>query len=270
MAPESDGQLSLPEIAPAAPPPLALPGQCLREAREARGLSIADVTQAIKFSQRQIEAIEQDEFAKLPGNTFVRGMVRSYAKLLHLDETPLLAMLSEHLLAGESGLQTPQDLGTELPSPRPWRIPVIALGVALVVIALAAATYFNWPGAPERQTSAPDSATAAAPIAATPGATLVPVQTIGSGNLSAVAPAAPEVHELVFVFSDKSWVEVKDATEKVIFAQNNLPGTRQVISGKPPFDLIIGNASHVEVQYGDKAIDLRPYTKVEVARLKVE
>jgi cytoskeleton protein RodZ len=109
------------------------------------------------------------------------------------------------------------------------------------------------------------------PIAATPQATLVPMQTTVSSNLSAAAvPPTTDVRELAFVFNDKSWVEVKDATGEVIFAQNNAPGTRQVVSGKPPFDLVIGNAAHVIAQLDGKPIDLRPYTKVEVARLRVE
>lgn len=272
--PELDAQLSQSEMPQAEPLSRSSPGQRLREARVAHGLSIAEVTQTIKFSSRQIEAIEQDEFGQLPGNTFIRGMVRSYSKLLRLDEAPLLAMLNEHLTVDESALQTPQDLGAELPSPGVWRNtrPVIMLAVlvVLVVIALAAASYFGWP-APPKPKAAPDNPLAVKPIAATPQATLVPMQTTVSSNLSAAAvPPTTDVRELAFVFNDKSWVEVKDATGEVIFAQNNAPGTRQVVSGKPPFDLVIGNAAHVIAQLDGKPIDLRPYTKVEVARLRVE
>jgi cytoskeleton protein RodZ len=43
-----------------------------------------------------------------------------------------------------------------------------------------------------------------------------------------------------------------------------------VVSGKPPFVLVIGNAPAVQLQYDDRQIDLRPYTKVDVARLNLE
>ena len=43
------------EITATIPPPVELPGRLLREAREARGLSLADAANALKFSPRQIE-----------------------------------------------------------------------------------------------------------------------------------------------------------------------------------------------------------------------
>lgn len=70
-------------------------GTTLREAREQLGLSVADVANRIKFAPRQIEAMEADDFAHLPEMTFVRGFVRSYARLLEMDSAPLLAALPQ-------------------------------------------------------------------------------------------------------------------------------------------------------------------------------
>jgi cytoskeleton protein RodZ len=69
------------------------PGRTLAAARAERKLSVADVSQQIKFGVKQIAAIEADDYAKLPGTTFARGMIRSYAKLVQLDPEPLLAEL---------------------------------------------------------------------------------------------------------------------------------------------------------------------------------
>src|SRR3990172_6628531 len=73
--------------------PVASPGRTLREARERLGLSVADVANQIKFATRQIDALEADNFQQLQGATFLRGFVRSYAKILHLDAQPLLDQL---------------------------------------------------------------------------------------------------------------------------------------------------------------------------------
>ena len=62
-------------------------------ARAELKLSVADVSQQIKYGVKQIAAIESDDYAKLPGTTFVRGMIRSYAKLVQIDPEPLLADL---------------------------------------------------------------------------------------------------------------------------------------------------------------------------------
>jgi cytoskeleton protein RodZ len=66
-------------------------GSMLREARENLGLTVADVAGQIKFAPRQIEALEADDFKSLPEAAFLRGFVRSYAKILKLDAELLLA-----------------------------------------------------------------------------------------------------------------------------------------------------------------------------------
>src|SRR3970040_2387988 len=70
-------------------------GAVLRDAREHLGLSVADVANQIKFAPRQIEAIEADDYQHLPEAAFLRGLIRSYAKILQLDAQALLAALPQ-------------------------------------------------------------------------------------------------------------------------------------------------------------------------------
>lgn len=65
-------------------------GGALRIERENQGLSLNDVTSRLKFSNKQLEAIEADDFAALPEATIVKGFIRNYARLLKLDSGPLL------------------------------------------------------------------------------------------------------------------------------------------------------------------------------------
>ncbi|RTL03416.1 MAG: helix-turn-helix domain-containing protein, partial [Neisseriaceae bacterium] len=74
----------------------ASPGQMLRAAREAKGWKVEQVASQLKLSRRQIEALEADAFADLPGLTFVRGFVRNYARVLEIDTDPILALLERH------------------------------------------------------------------------------------------------------------------------------------------------------------------------------
>jgi cytoskeleton protein RodZ len=60
-------------------------GQMLREARESQGLSVEEVATRLRLMQRQVEAIEADDFASLGQPVFARGFVRNYAKLLDLQ-----------------------------------------------------------------------------------------------------------------------------------------------------------------------------------------
>jgi cytoskeleton protein RodZ len=68
-------------------------GMALREARESMGLSVHDIADRIKFAPKQVEALEANDFSHLPQATFLRGFVRSYARVLQLDEEKLIAAL---------------------------------------------------------------------------------------------------------------------------------------------------------------------------------
>ncbi|WP_434633564.1 helix-turn-helix domain-containing protein [Chromobacterium sp. CV08] len=71
-------------------------GARLRAAREEAGLGLGEVADRLKLSLRQLEAIERDDFAALPGATFVRGFVRNYARFLEVDPEPLMQALEQH------------------------------------------------------------------------------------------------------------------------------------------------------------------------------
>ncbi|MHB9118684.1 MAG: DUF4115 domain-containing protein, partial [Burkholderiales bacterium] len=54
------------------------------------------------------------------------------------------------------------------------------------------------------------------------------------------------------------------------FSQLGQAGNSQSVQGTPPFEVVIGKASVVKLSYNGKPVDLAPYTRVEVARLKLE
>jgi cytoskeleton protein RodZ len=65
-------------------------GNVLKAAREAQGLSIHEVCSQLRLGIKQIQAIEQDDFEKLPQPSIVRGFIRNYARLLNIDVNPIL------------------------------------------------------------------------------------------------------------------------------------------------------------------------------------
>ena len=85
------------ETPPAVPtepaPGTASAGAMLRAAREAAGLSIDALSQQLKLAPRQVRALEDGDYASLPGRTFVRGFVRNYARAVNLDPDAVLAAL---------------------------------------------------------------------------------------------------------------------------------------------------------------------------------
>jgi cytoskeleton protein RodZ len=61
-------------------------GDRLRRERETRGITLEQVSESTKISSRSLQALERDEFDKLPGGIFNKGFVRAYAHHLGLDE----------------------------------------------------------------------------------------------------------------------------------------------------------------------------------------
>ncbi|KAA3660029.1 MAG: helix-turn-helix domain-containing protein [Chloroflexi bacterium] len=65
-------------------------GHILREARETKGLTLAEVESDIRINSRFLEALENGDYAVLPTPVHVRGFLRNYARFLGLDPKPLL------------------------------------------------------------------------------------------------------------------------------------------------------------------------------------
>ena len=71
--------------------PMSAFGENLRREREMRGVSLEEISFATKISMRILDAIEREEFSKLPGGIFSRSFIRSYARYLGLDEDRVVA-----------------------------------------------------------------------------------------------------------------------------------------------------------------------------------
>ena len=61
-------------------------GHDLKKAREAKGVTLETIAAATKITTRYLQAVEQEQFEKLPGGVFRRSIVRSYARTAGLDE----------------------------------------------------------------------------------------------------------------------------------------------------------------------------------------
>lgn len=283
-------------------------GEQLRLAREARGIELLDIAQTLKLGLRQVEALESGDWKVLPGNTFIRGFVRNYARLMQIDSAPLMVQLDQVLEKPVNSLAVSDSPPAEMPhsgsavSQRSKL--VVTLGAVFVV--LAALAYFLMAGnlsslrestqslldsLARKEVSEPVPAPLA-PVAEPvfpPGAT--PQQIM---NPQAVAPAeepAPQVAaspasnpdvkessaasaasppQMRFLIEKDSWLEVRDRDNKVVFSQKLSAGTEQTLSGQGPLSVKIGYAPGVRVFWHGDAVDLAPYTRGDVARLVLE
>lgn len=87
---------------------------------------------------------------------------------------------------------------------------------------------------------------------------------------AAVLPSAPVPTGGVtasFSFARDSWVEVRDKDNNLIVSRLHQAGSTRDISGVPPLSIVVGNASHVKLQYKGKDVPLQPNAESDVARL---
>lgn len=270
-------------------------GQVLREAREAQNITRDDVALRLRLMHRQVEAIETDDFESLGQPVFARGFVRNYARLMGLQPEALLARMK-----GAPAEPSPIT-HAEPPMPSswltsPWLI-LLTLGM-LVVVAVPVSLYL-WlnSDADEAQHAAltmvePRPVPASVPASAAASALAVPAEVptepaepavptapsapgTGAAALGeAVVPAAPTssaTGSLVHLeFGDESWVEVKDASGRILHRQLNPAGSSADIHGQPPFDVLIGNATQARMTYNGRPFDLKPFIAVTVARFTLE
>src|SRR5262245_28135355 len=262
-------------------------GQELAAAREAMGLALADVAQSLKFAPRQLEALEAERFEELPGATFAKGMVRSYARLLKLDPEPLLERV-----AGRFEVPDANRLAARYHQPVPFsdnarRSTFVYLGLSAGVLVLVGAVAYEWHqerGATAKAPSQPKTTIAQAPVAEAPAAPRsepkrvapVPAQTVSEEKTAQIAvasaprpPLPPGAHRLVVRTEAETWIEIKDAADRMLVSSLNPPGSERMVRGRPPYSIVIGNPSGVSVTYDDKPVDLAPHIKSGVARLPI-
>lgn len=72
-------------------------GQMLREARESKGVSLAEAEEATKIRRKHLQALEEADYSTLPPSVYVRGFLRSYATYLGLDPEEALAAYHDGL-----------------------------------------------------------------------------------------------------------------------------------------------------------------------------
>lgn len=266
-------------------------GQILHNTRETRGVSLESAAARLRLMQRQVEAMETDDFESLGPAVFARGFVSNYARFLELAPEPLLARM-------QGAPTEPSAVSHAAPPPphswlsSPW---LILLLLGLLVVVVAPVTLYWWLNSEEE--SVPDkpmSSTASVVKNATPAPDpLPPVEQSEEADQSGTAPglsAAPAATQfetpsasasmdpgppagrgvLRLEFGDEAWVEIKDGSGRMLHRQLNPAGRSVDLSGQPPFDVVIGNASQVRVTYNGRPIDLTPFIAAAVARFTLE
>ena len=253
-------------------------GEELARARQALGLSVADVAQQLKFAARQIEALELGRFEQLPAGTFARGMVRSYARLLKVDPEPLVGRIAARVAVPDNAAAVASARRPIPITDGARRTNLVYAALSLAILGVIAAVVFEWQRDRARAARMTFIPAAQAPLemqraaaTSTVASSIAPQITELAAEGAADPPKADDGRRrIVFRFDRESWTEVRGADGRVLVSQLNAAGSERTVEGRPPFSLVIGNAQHVHLSYDEQPVDLAPHVKVEVARFTLD
>lgn len=293
-------------------------GPALVAARENLALGAEDIANRLRLSLRQVQALENDDFAVLPEAVITRGFIRNYARLVNIDAAPLLRVYSQYVPVQDSqAISIPSaNIVISGEAGMSWR-PYVWFGVLLVVLLAGWVLYVDFfqkhdpsaglPEAPvagllgnegeaasERVVENPVSpdpvpptsseapalpAQPAAPVptqeiqppaeASVPPVQPAPAPQAAPGDNTQSQPAAGDAR-LKFSVDEATWISIADGSGKQIVNKTLAANSEEVIAGRPPFRIVIGNTAGTKLEYNNQPVDLAPYTKVNVARLTLE
>jgi cytoskeleton protein RodZ len=212
-------------------------GERLKRERELREVTLQEVSTATRISPRFLEALENENWSRLPGGVFGRGFVRSIARYLGLNEESLLA---EYDLAREGAVSVQNKPEERIPSPPKWIPAVVLLVVLLVLAGLVAGGIYGWRKykahrQPEQSTASPASLSPAAPVK--------PTETLAASNATS-KPAAAILLELSVSTSAATRVRVV-ADDKVVLDRELPAGENRRFTAADHFEVSAADSSAV-------------------------
>ena len=238
------------------------PGEYLRQLRLAQKKELADVARALNMPERQVVAIESDDYKSLPEPAFIKGYLRTYARLLGTEAEPLVHRFNE-IYTSDTGLpnnhaleNSPLKALGRIQSRRKtdfqwlkWLMYAV-LAAALVWVMVIGIQY--WRSAnkaePAQQAETPtcENDTVATASANAPTILSVPVATTRHQD------------QLSLTFKKPVEVLIKDATGKTL--ATGVQSEALTLNGDSPFSIRLAEADQVSLSMNNESVSLSPYT----------
>ena len=247
-------------------------GSMLKQARVNAGMSPQDAASQLKMPERVLKSLEDENWQQLGAAVFVRGQLRSYARLLKVDIDPYLR---------QDQLQPvrPAELVSYSHTPRYQRVMESIARRAVYVVITAAIAVPVWV-ATQSHVGEGDSRTTAS-LDVVPGDTAIardsqaPQQSATARTQPApyVASLTPlprgNGNDLVLHMTGDSWVQITGADGKTLEKGLLKSGEERSFRNGQVSRVVLGNASVVEVQQSGSTVDMTPYKRANVARFAV-
>ncbi|MBH9741609.1 RodZ domain-containing protein [Vibrio navarrensis] len=280
-------------------------GTLLKRKREELGYSQKQVADRLRLRLTVIEQIDNNQLATDQVATFTRGYLRSYARLVGVDESVVLAALDD---AGDAQHQEQemQSFSRKTKTEKHnSRIMLVTWGVFIIIIGISSLWWWqnqrdnslsqsvndtsavevpavmeesdNTPALDDvvmqELTVAPEevSPSVDAPSSdATPEEVLIEepaaVEAEVAESVQTSATLADDQQVITMTFEADCWIQVKDAQGKTLISGIRKAGQDLELSGEAPFKVILGAPEGVAMTFASEPVDLSRYTAGKVAR----
>ncbi len=248
-------------------------GEVLRRERLRRNLTLEQISRQTKISVKLLEAIEAEDFDKLPGGVFTRSFVRQYAHVLGVDEAELVGEL-EHTLHTQDPLpsfrETTHDSVIRIAAASQWErtsagsnstLPSLALVVAVML--LCSAIYAWWQRS--HHVVEPLSQSTSRPVEVQPASNALPGDSTSprdtpaaSAQASPVAQSVSDTRpaaaiQLYMTADEPVWIGAW-ADGKRVFYDTLQPNQSKSLDALERIRLLVGNAGALSITLNGKSI----------------
>ncbi len=223
-------------------------GKYLKRVRETCGYSLEDVAGITRINLRYLEAIEEDDFAKIPGETFSHGFIRSFARCIGISDEEISRKISETLKTEPqaANTQNQDDMAERSAVRKPGKARIILPAAAAVILAALLIVLF---------TSGRESGTIrnSKELKEVPAESIeVQPQVVAENNQvvqKKVEPVVLKVYarELTWISARIDDKETKEALLK--------PGDGVMWNGDEKVVITVGNAGGIDLDVNGKRLD---------------
>jgi transcriptional regulator with XRE-family HTH domain len=225
-----------------------LVGRLLRDHRLNRGLTVAEVAQAIRVGERHVHAVEEGRVEDLPPQPYARGLVSAYATLIGLEAEELLRVCGA-ALAGEGPAQTGTIFRYPLSERFVWREWTLPFALAAAVLAILVARAVLSPAPVDLPAPVIETTTVVQPVQAP--ALLAEVHPPPEQPAGEPVPA-PGVR-LILRCEGKTWAEASsDGSELRRYELG--PGQNLTLTARERLSVSLGDAGVVRLRINEREL----------------
>jgi len=278
-------------------------GNVLRKKREVIGLSIDNIANQLNLDPKLIESLEKNDYVKFNIETYIKGYLRAYAKVLDLDGDTIINLYKE---------SNPEKTPEILPNVKPKTQRnsgdksvklfsyIIALTVAVSILVwyqnnflvqppeenlniTNIKTYENtningvdidykiinhtnswqWP-INKADTNYESNNNVLEPVVSK--TTQDKIENTADINEVSEHNIQQSNDTIVLNLTGDSWVEIYDEEGGRLFLDLARSGKNYIINGNSPFDILLGAANQVSIEFNGSSVDIEPYIKFGIAR----